>query len=98
MSRHNFFFHLHLSRKYQLSLFDKIAMVAAVLYPLSTVPQVISVFQGSVAGISIYTWTGYVFFAALFLFYGIVHKIKLMIITNALWLAVDILVVAGLLI
>ncbi len=87
----------HLNSKKKRSFFDKFILVAAALYPLSTIPQVIEVFQGDTQGISLTTWVGYVIFASLFLSYGLIHKVKPMIIGNSLWLAVDVLVVAGVL-
>lgn len=87
----------HLSRKKKISFFDKVILVAAALYPLSTIPQVIVVFSGNVGSISLLTWVGYMVFASMFLVYGLIHKVKPMIIGNSLWLTVDALVVIGVL-
>jgi hypothetical protein len=40
---------------------------------------------------------GFIGFSALFLAYGLIHRIAPMIITNILWLAVDSLVIIGVL-
>ena len=95
MSRQNHLLHFHISKKRQLNAFDKIAVIAAFAYPLTGVPQVISVLQGQTSGISLPSWYGFIIFAVFFLVYGVVHRIKPMVITNALWLLVDGLVVAG---
>lgn len=71
---------------------------AAFIYPLVGIPQVVEVFGGNIEGVSLFSWTGFVFFALLFLMYGIIHKIKPMIITNVLWLIVDGMVIGGALI
>lgn len=97
MSRQNHLLHFHISKKRQITWLDKAAVVAAFLYPLSGLPQVIEVFKGNSEGVSIFSWLGFLIFAAFFLTYGIVHKITPMIITNALWLVIDGLVVLGVL-
>lgn len=97
MSRQNHIVHAHLAKKKQLTLFDKIIILAAFLYPLSSLPQVVEVFNGQTEGVSILSWVSFMCFAGLFLAYGLIHKITPMIITNILWLAVDGLVIVGLL-
>lgn len=97
MSRQNHLLHFHISKKKQITWLDKTAIVAALVYPLSGLPQVIEAMQGNVDGISILSWLGFMAFSAFFIVYGIVHKIKPMIITNALWLVIDGLVVLGVL-
>lgn len=69
--------------------------MAAFLYPLSGIPQVIEVYNGQVDGVSLLSWLSFIAFSALFLSYGLIHKITPMIITNTLWLGVDGLVVIG---
>lgn len=98
MSRQNPIMHTHLAKKKRLTLFDKIIILAAFLYPLSSLPQVVEVFNGHTEGVSILSWVSFMGFAALFLAYGLIHKITPMIITNILWLAVDGLVIVGLLV
>ncbi len=95
MSRQNHILHFHISKKRQLNTFDKVAIMAAFAYPLTGVPQVISVIHGQTAGVSLASWFGFIIFAVFFLTYGAVHRIKPMIITNALWLLIDGLVVVG---
>lgn len=87
----------HLARKQKLTFIDNVTLVASFAYPLSAIPQVIAVFNGNTAGVSLVSWLLFSVFASVFLCYGVVHNIKPMIINNSLWLAVDILVVIGLL-
>lgn len=96
MSRQNHVVHAHLAKKKTLTLFDKVIILAAFMYPLSGLPQVIEVFNGQTEGVSIWSWVSFMGFSALFLAYGLIHKIPPMIITNILWLAVDGLVIIGL--
>ena len=98
MSRQNHLVHSHLQKKKRLTLFDKIIILAAFLYPMSGLPQVVQVFQGQVDGVSLLSWLSFILFSALFLSYGLIHKITPMIVTNILWLAVDGLVVVGVLV
>lgn len=72
-------------------------MVASLMYPLSGIPQLISVYHGEVEGVSILSWLAFSFFSFLFLLYGIYHKIKPMIIVNLLWFVIDVAIVIGIL-
>jgi len=97
MSRQNHLLHFHISKKRQITWLDKTAVIAAFIYPISGLPQVIEVFQGNVAGVSVSSWVGFILFGTFFMIYGAIHKIKPMIITNALWLIIDGLVLLGVL-
>lgn len=97
MSRQNHLLHFHINKKKRINVFDKLIIVAAFAYPLSGLAQAIEVFSGNADGVSLFSWVGFIFFSILFLVYGLIHKITPMIITNSLWLAVDGLVVVGVL-
>ncbi len=98
MSQHNHLFHQHLDKKSSLRAFDKLMLVFAFAYPLSAVPQIITVFSGDVAGVSMLSWLSFLMFATVFLIYSMIHKIKPMIITYAIWWLVDAAVVVGIII
>jgi len=87
-----------LSKKKKLSIIDHAATVASFLYPLISIPQVIEVLSGNVGGVSFVSWAGYGIFSFVFLAYGMLHKITPMVITNTLWLMVDVFIIAGLII
>lgn len=95
MSQQKRIFYQELTNKKRTALFDKIIIVASFVYPLSALPQVYEVFQGNIAGVSVVSWFGFLFFSVLFLIYGKMHNVKPMIITNLLWILVDGLVVVG---
>ncbi len=97
MSRQGLAFDNHINKKVKLTRFDKIAYLASFLYPLSGLSQVFEVMRGDTTGVSVYSWLGFLLFAGLFLVYGLKHKIIPMIISNSLWIAVDGLVVLGIL-
>lgn len=65
--------------------------------PVTGLPQAIDVFHGNAAGVSLVSWSGFVVFSLLFLLYGLVHKVKPMIVSNFLWLGVELSVITGLL-
>lgn len=90
-------FHMYISEKKQKRLLEAAVIVAAFLYPLSGFPQIVAVFQGSVEGVSVVSWLLFTLFAFIFFLYGMVHKIRPMIVTNFLWMMVDICIVAGIL-
>ena len=97
MSRQNHVMHAHLATKKRLTLFDKVIILASFMYPLSGLPQVVEVFNGHTVGVSIWSGVAFMCFAALFLACGLIHRITPMIITNILWLAIDGMVIVGLL-
>ena len=93
MSRHNPVFDQHIQTKKKLTTFDVIVIFASFMYPLSGLPQVIQIFQGTTEGVSLYSWVSFLVFASIFLTYGLKHRITPMIITNSIWIIVDGLVV-----
>lgn len=98
MSRPHPIVHQHIANKKKPSTFDNVIMIAAITYPVTGMPQVIDVFSGNIEGVSLTSWLSFTLFSALFLVYGIVYKLKPIIITDALWLVVNGLVVIGILI
>lgn len=95
MSRENFHLHTHIQKKKKLNTFDVVVIFASFMYPLSGIPQVIQIFQGHTAGVSIISWIGFALFASIFLAYGLKHKVTPMIIANSIWVVVDSLVIIG---
>ena len=97
MSYSDHIFHRVVAAKRHLSLFDRIVIVVSFIYPLSASPQVVEVFAGNIAGVSLFSWVGFLVCATLFLAYGVKHKITPMIIANSLWVVMDSLVILGIL-
>ena len=75
---------------------DRIVMVVSILYPLSAVPQLMEIIQGNAAGVSVLSWLSFFTCAGLFLVYGLRHRVMPMIVSNSLWVVIDGLVVASL--
>jgi uncharacterized protein with PQ loop repeat len=95
MSSHLFHY---LKRKSNITIIDRLMTGAAVIHPLTAVPQVYDIYTThDVAGVSLLTWLSFMVLGLIFLAYGIVHHIRPFILTQMLWFAVDFLVVIGVL-
>lgn len=77
---------------------DRVVMVVSILYPLSAVPQLIEIIEGNSDGVSVLSWLSFFTCAGLFLIYGLRHRVMPMIVSNSLWVVVDGLVVASLIV
>ncbi|MBI1952279.1 hypothetical protein HYS42_00975 [Candidatus Saccharibacteria bacterium] len=97
MPKQSHLLHLHLSKKKRITSLDRVALVGSFVSPVTGLPQAIDVFHGNAAGVSLVSWSGFVVFSLLFLLYGLVHKVKPMIVSNFLWLGVELSVITGLL-
>jgi uncharacterized protein with PQ loop repeat len=84
--------------KKKLSAFDAIVMCISVAYPMSALPQAITVFQGHAEGVSLISWLSFLACASLFFVYGLKNRVFPMIISNSLWIVMDSLVIIGILI
>ncbi len=89
--------HNHIKNKKDNTFFDKFIIAASFMCPLSGIPQLISAMGGNVAGISISSWSGFTFFALIFFIYGLKHRVIPMVITNLLWLVVDLAILMAVL-
>lgn len=79
-------------------LIDRIIYFAAIIYPLTTIPQIVDIFtRKSSANISLATWVSYELFTFIFLWYAIEKKLMPLIIEYLLWILAETLVVVGIL-
>jgi len=97
MSRQKPILRFRINSKKELVVFDHLITFASFVYPLMALPQVIEVYSGDVEGVSAVSWVGFLLFSIMFFIYGMIHKIKPMIISNAIWILTDGMVVVGLL-
>ncbi len=75
---------------------DKAILFVCIAAPLMTLPQVFKIWvQQNAAGVSVVSWAAYFVFAIFWLIYGVLHKEKPIIITNTIWLFLDVLIVVG---
>lgn len=78
------------------SFMDKAVYVVALLGPIMTLPQVFKIWMsGTAAGVSVLSWITYLFSAVFWLVYGILHNEKPIIVTNSLYILLDIMIIVG---
>jgi uncharacterized protein with PQ loop repeat len=84
--------------KGQRQLIDRAMMVAAVIHPMTALPQVFQIYlTRSAQDVSLITWLSFMLLGVIFLVYALLHRIRPMIVTQILWFVVDLLVVVGVL-
>ncbi len=77
-------------------LVDRLTFIVAVLEPVITFPQVYVIFENkTAAGVSLFTWVGYEVLTIIWLWYGIVHKDKMIILYQGLFMIVQTGVIIG---
>ena len=76
-------------------VFDRLVLAISVLYPLSALPQLITIIKGNADGVSLASWVAFFVCAGIFLIYGLRHRVWPMILSNTLWVMVDSMVIAG---
>lgn len=76
-----------------------IALVAALLQPLITIPQIYQIYTNqSAIDVSLLTWLGYLMFGVTFLVYGAVFKLKPIFYGQIVWVIMQIIMVVGIII
>lgn len=91
-----FYLYKHLTRKQGTTIVDHLMSGAAIIHPLTALPQVYQIYAThDVSGVSLWTWLSFMTLGLIFLAYGILHKIKPFIVTQVLWFIIDFLVVFG---
>ncbi len=79
-------------------LISYIMFSVAILAPLSNYPQIHKLFTLQItSGLSVETWIMYLLFAIVQLTYAVINKIKPLIISNILWIIIEIIMVYGIL-
>jgi uncharacterized protein with PQ loop repeat len=75
-------------------LIDKLIYIAAITYPLTTIPQIVDLFiSKSSDNVSLLTWLLYDAFTFIFLWYAIEKKLKPLIIEYCMWIVAQTTVV-----
>lgn len=75
-------------------LIDRLIYVAAITYPLTTIPQIIDIFiSRSSENVSLLTWLLYDAFTFIFLWYAVEKKLKPLIIEYCMWIIAQSIVV-----
>ncbi len=75
---------------------DKIIYIVGISGPIMTIPQVWEIWSKQDAtGVSLISWSWYLLTACIWLTYAIEHKEKPLIVTNILWIFIEIILVLG---
>jgi len=78
---------------------DRYIYVVAIIGIVMTLPQIYDIWVlQKVDGVSLISWTTYLFSAILWTIYGLGHKEKVIIFTNISWVFLDIMIVVGILV
>lgn len=86
-------------KKHKNLVLDRLTYATGIALPLLTIPQAYTILiDKQVEGVSLLTWSFYLLASVLFAVFGIIHKEKLLIITYVPFVAVEALIVAGLII
>jgi uncharacterized protein with PQ loop repeat len=82
--------------KKSIRILDRIMLIVAIIGPLFAIPQIYQIFWfKDASGISIISFSFFSIFNILWIFYGIVHKDKPLLITYVLWFIVNLTIVVG---
>lgn len=74
------------------------ALIAGIVQPLITLPQIITIYSNqSSQDVSLLTWVGYLFFGITFLVYGLAFKLKPIWIGQIIWVTMQAIIVVGIL-
>ena len=77
---------------------DRLIYAISIIGPVMTIPQVLAIWVGqNASGVSLVSWVTYLGCVIVWLIYGLVHKEKVIIFSNSLWVFMDVLVVIGIL-
>lgn len=87
---------LIVERKAKPELVDRLTFIVAVVEPLTAIPQAVTIFaHHTAAGISLSTWVGFSCLDAIWIWYGIEHKEKVIVIESSLFMAIQLAIIAG---
>lgn len=80
------------------SFLFRLTLVAAVVQPIMTIPQVYKVYTThDVSGLSLVTWLGYAIVGLVFLAYGIKYRLLPIALTQIIWFILQVSIVFGIL-
>ena len=87
---------LVIKKQANTKLVDRLTYLVAAIEPIVTLPQVYLIFRDHTAeGIAISSWVGYQIFTVIWLWYGIVHKEKVIIWYQVAWLILQTAILVG---
>lgn len=78
---------------------DNITTIVAILMPFTTIPQIYKIWiLQNTSGVSIWTWILYFILCIPMIIYGVFYKMTPIIILNALWMLMNLIIIVGMLI
>jgi len=81
---------------FRIAIIDTVVYVVSIASPILTIPQVLDIYVGQDAsGVSALSWGAYTLFTLPWLAYGIVHKEKILIFNNTLWIFLNAVIFTG---
>lgn len=82
----------------RLAYVERFALVAGIIQPFITLPQIITIYsRQSAEDVSLLTWLGYLFFGIVFLLYGLVFRLRPIWVGQIIWVTMQIIIVVGIL-
>ncbi|MFT4311156.1 MAG: PQ-loop domain-containing transporter [Candidatus Woesearchaeota archaeon] len=85
-----------MSKRKGVDFLDKVCYVAAVVMPLTTLPQIYNIYAlNLVSGVSLWMWVLYFITVLPWVLYAYVHKSRPLMVMNLLWLLVTLIIIAG---
>jgi len=86
-------------KRHQNILLDRLTYIAGIALPFLTLPQAYTILiDKQTEGVSLFTWSFYLFASVLFAAFGIYHKEKLLMLTYIPFTFVEAAIVLGLII
>lgn len=87
-----------LQNKAHKYIIDRVVLFTGLIGPIASVPQAIEIFSLQDAqGVSLVTWAFFILTNASLLVYSFVHRLPSLIISNILWVIIEVVVVVGIL-
>ena len=84
------------SRNKQIKFLDNFLMIAALLSPLAYFPQIFKIFfEKTAAGVSLTTFSIFAIFSIPWIFYGVVHKERPIIVMYVLFFLMHLVIIFG---
>ncbi len=75
---------------------DGLICLVGILGPILTIPQLTKIWiEKNASGVSLISWSAYLIFAVVWLVYGVVHREKTIVSMYTIWIFIDALIVAG---
>lgn len=85
-----------MAKKIKPRLVDRLTYCAAIIEPVITVPQAVTIFQRhSATAISLSTWVGYEGLTLVWLWYGLVHRERMILTYQGLFFITQAAVIIG---